>query len=120
MLDFYFEIAPNLVLGLVAVACMANYNDVFSAGGLIFCFIPEGVSYNFPLWDNDDIRLAPYVNPLILEISQEDVRMMMEVGSKLKFQLGNNTFAALNFSLQSPYKNYSINTCLGLSLGLRW
>jgi hypothetical protein len=83
-------------------------------------FIPEGISYNIPLWDNDGLRLAPYVNPLILEITQEDVGMILEVGSKLKFQLGNNAFAALDFSLQSPYKEYSINTCLGMSLGVRW
>ena len=117
---FMFQCPASLVLGLVAVACMANYDDILSAGGLVFCFIPEGISYNIPLWDNDGLRLAPYVNPLILEITQEDVGMILEVGSKLKFQLGNNAFAALDFSLQSPYKEYSINTCLGMSLGVRW
>lgn len=116
--DFLFQCPVSAVTSLLAVAFLADTDSDLPGLGLLLCLIPEGISYN--IWRNEDIALTPYLNPLLIEFSNEHIAPVLETGAKMKVFCGENIFGALECSLQMPYTTKMVSTWMGISLGVRF
>lgn len=116
--DFQFQCPIGAITGLLAVAILADSDCDLSGLGLLFLFVPEGISLNLDF--QDDIKIAPYINPLMIEFTKDRVAPIIEVGAKMKVPLGSVLFGSLDFCVQSPYDYSNIKSCVGLSLGCRF
>ena len=115
--NFVFQCPISAFTAILAAAWLAQDSDL-GALGLVLCLIPEGLTYN--VWLNDDFAIAPYVNPLLIEFSEDRISPVVEAGAKMKVYMGKVLFGALDFSIQSPYDYKLIYPCVGLSMGLRF
>ncbi len=115
--NFMFQCPAGIITGLLAAAFLDDTGAEWL--GMILCFtIPEGLSYN--VWLEDDLRIAPFVNPLLLEFTDDHIRPVLEIGAKMKVPFGAKFFGSADFSVQSPYDYSNVRTCVGLALGINF
>ncbi|MBO4778438.1 MAG: hypothetical protein J5588_08100 [Bacteroidales bacterium] len=115
--NFVFQCPISAFTAILAAAWLSEDSDL-GVIGLFLCLIPEGVTYN--VWLNDDVAIAPYINPLMIEFSQDNISPVIEAGAKMKVYMGSALFGSLDLSVQSPYDYKKIDPCVGLSLGVRF
>lgn len=112
---FEFQCPMGIITGVIVMAAIAEWAEELSGVGLFLGFVPEGLSYNAYL--SDAITIAPYINPLQISFSEDEILPLLEIGAKLKAPLGKKFFSALDFGVQSPYNYSRINTNVSLALG---
>ncbi len=116
---FVFQCPIGAFTGLIAVACF-DEDLIGSVIGAALCFIPEGISINInKVNDGRFFTIAPYINPLLLDFSKDGVYPLIELGTKIKIQMG-NALAAIDFSAQSKYDPQVIKPSIGASIGWRF
>lgn len=115
--NFIFQCPISAVTSILAIAALAD--DGLDAAVLsLLCLIPEGVSYDFPC--GEDLMVSPYVNPLLIELSSNGAAIVGEVGARIKVPIRNRFFASTDFSLQTAYGDWKINTLMGISMGFKF
>lgn len=115
--NFIFQCPVSAVTSIFAIALLAD--DGWDASILaLLCLIPEGLSYDIPC--GEDLWVSPYVNPLLVEFSSNGGALLGEVGARIKVPIRNRFFASADFSMQSSYGDWKINTLMGISMGFRF
>ena len=116
--EFLFQCPISAVTSIFAIAFLADCDSDLPGLGLLLCLIPEGLTYN--IWLNEDVAIAPYVNPLLIEFSTDHVAPIIEAGAKMKVFAGEHIFGCAEIGLQMPYTTHIISSWTGLSLGVRF
>lgn len=113
--NFTFQCPMGIITGLIVMAAIAECAEEISGIGLFLGFVPEGLSYN--TYVSDIVTVAPYINPLQMSFSKDEILPLLEIGAKIKMPLGTKFFSCFDFGVQSPYNYNRINTNASLALG---